>query len=205
MIPFITTDDLLFRIPVDYYETLTQGSPNVEKIAMDIGKDMCFNYLNSKYYCDKALMDYEDYDPAVVYTQYDRVSYATGTASAVEYVRNYATASYTAGTSPTNSTYWVQGRNDYQLLKIKMIDILLFYLYSNLNPQNADRIRSANFEAAQDWLIKVHRGELITPLPLRFTKTNKVGDIPAITPSSRVNPSDMPTQTGRDLNTSMFF
>lgn len=72
--------------------------------------------------------------------------------------------SVTAGTKPTNATYFTRGDNRNQQIVLYMIDICLYHLHSRINPRNIPTLRGLRYEEAIKWLNMVASGTVTADL-----------------------------------------
>jgi hypothetical protein len=81
--------------------------------------------------------------------------------------RNVTGSTYSfSGIMPENTTYWTLGDNRNPLIKMYLIDILLYHVHSRINPRNIPELRAIRYDGnnsfqsggAIGWLKKIEKG-----------------------------------------------
>jgi len=66
--------------------------------------------------------------------------------------------SVTAGTLPTNTTYWTKGDNRNQQIVNYMVAIALYRIHVRIAPANVPKVRIDDYNQAMSWLERVNHG-----------------------------------------------
>ena len=126
------------------------------------------SYLRHRYDVALIFIDLAAYDNAVAYATGDLVAFAT--ISGDLYSANQAT---TAGEDPVSTpAKWDAGDTRDQLIKMHLIDLVLYHLHSRINPRNIPELRLTRRDEAISWLKMVNEGKITTGLPVLATPTN---------------------------------
>ncbi len=78
------------------------------------------------------------------------------------------TTYYFTGITPTNTTYWTRGDNRNPMIKMYLIDIILYHLHSRINPRNIPLLREIRYfgnvenqnGGAIGWLKNIEKGKI---------------------------------------------
>jgi hypothetical protein len=93
--------------------------------------------------------------------------------SGLTYVTNSGTSVFSfSAVTPDNTTFWTAGENRPFLLKMYLIDVILYHLHSSVNPRNIPLLREDRYKAARKWLDEVNRGRVFAELPIKIPVTN---------------------------------
>lgn len=126
------------------------------------------SYLRHRYDVAKIFITLAVYDNAAAYAAGDLVAYPTITDTI--YSANQAT---TAGEDPASTpAKWDAGDTRNELIKMYLIDVVLYHLHGRINPRNIPELRLTRRDEAINWLKMINEGKITVDLPVLASPTN---------------------------------
>ncbi len=91
----------------------------------------------------------------------DKIANATGTYWLLGASQSYVIP---AGTLPTNTNYWINDDNRCQMVMLRYIDMVLYYIEKTIAPRNISPLRITAYHNACEWLEEVANGKISVKL-----------------------------------------
>lgn len=159
---FLRQKDYLKQIRNDNLQVILEGDDSYRVETELAAQAEIESYLRHHYDTVKIFVDLNEYDNGATYNIGDLIAFPD-----IEDDVYTATDDALTGVSPVDDpSKWTKGDTRNQLIKMHLIDMVLYHLHSRINPRNIPDFRIARRDDCIKWLDMVAKGKITVNLPV---------------------------------------